>query len=97
MSFSQEDSKKIANAYCDYQIEHMDYDQLSHLAKDLLMQTYSHLDYEEITAEIQDLYDDDVLQTVVKNAQISRSPVKDFYEEVLDFYRNPLNHTFVQN
>ena len=44
-----------------------------------------------------DLYDDDVLETVVKNAQISRSPVKDFYEEVLDFYRNPLNHTFVQN
>mgnify|MGYP003113826099 FL=1 len=59
----------------------MDYDQLSDLAKDLLMQTYSHLDYEEIKAEIQDLYDDDVLETVVNNAKISRSPVKDFYEE----------------
>ena len=97
MSFSQEDSKKIASAYCDYQLEHMDYDQLSDLAKDLLMQNYSHLDYEEIKAEIQDLYDDEVLETVVNNAQISRSPVKDFYEEVLEFYRNPLNQTFVQN
>ena len=67
------------------------------LLKNLLMQTYSHLDYEEITAEIQDLYDDEVLETVVENARISRSPVKDFYEEVLDFYRNPLNHTFAQN
>ena len=61
MKLNEQQMKEFRERYCEMILDQMDTDTLETLAYDLLLDNYEKFNQEEIEAEIQDLYDDDVL------------------------------------
>jgi len=69
MKLSKEQTKQLASAYCEMIIDGMDTDTLVAMCYDLLMDAYENLDGEEIAEEIRDLYDEEVLNSLMEEVQ----------------------------
>ena len=61
MKLNEEQMQAFRERYCEMILDQMDTDTLETLAYDLLLDNYENFNQEEIEAEIQDLYDEDVL------------------------------------
>jgi len=69
MKLSKDQTKQLASAYCEMIIDGMDTDTMMTLCYDLLMDAYENLDGEEIAEEIRDLYDEEVLNSLMEEVQ----------------------------
>ena len=69
MKLSKDQTKQLASAYCARIIDDMDLDTLMTMCYDLLMDAYENLDGEEIAEEIRDLYDEEVLNSLMEEVQ----------------------------
>ena len=69
MKLSKDQTKQLASAYCEMIIDGMDTDTLVAMCYDLLMDAYENLDGEEIAEEIRDLYDEEVLNSLMEEVQ----------------------------
>ena len=61
MTISPDDKKQLIENYCNYIIDGLDMDSLVQIAYDLLEREYEKYSWDEIQAEIVDLYDEDTL------------------------------------
>ena len=62
MKLNEEQMKAFRERYCEMILDQMDTDTLETLAYNLLLDNYEKFNQEEIEAEIEDLYDGDVLK-----------------------------------
>jgi len=58
---NEADRFQLVENYVDHIIDGMDTDSLVHMVRDLLMNEYDKLTWDEVTDEIVDLYDEDTL------------------------------------
>ena len=65
MTLSKEQLAQFKYNYCEKIIEDMDMDTLMQLAHDLLMDSYASCTEEEISEEILDLYDEEMLSDLM--------------------------------
>ena len=61
MTITTDDKKQLIENYCNYIIDGLDMDSLVQIAYDLLEREYEKYSWDEIQAEIVDLYDEDTL------------------------------------
>lgn len=61
MTITPDDKKQLIENYCNYIIDGMDMDSLVQIAYDLMEREYEKYSWDEIQAEIVDLYDEDTL------------------------------------
>ena len=61
MTISPDDKKQLIENYCNYIIDGLDMDSLLQIAYDLLEREYEKYSWDDIQAEIVDLYDEDTL------------------------------------
>ena len=69
MKLSKEQTKQFASAYCEMIIDGMDTDTLVAMCYDLLMDAYENMDPDKIKEEILDLYDEEVLNSLMEEVQ----------------------------
>jgi len=69
MKLSKEQTKQLASAYCEMIIDGMDTDTLVTMCYDLLMDAYENMDPDDIKEEILDLYDEEVLNSLMEEVQ----------------------------
>ena len=62
MKLNEEQMTAFRERYCEMILDQMDMDTLQTLAYDLLLDNYENFNQTEIEAEIEDLYDGDVLK-----------------------------------
>lgn len=70
MSLTQPQVDELKHAYCEHIVNNMDMDDLMLMCYDLLRDSYQDATQEEITDEIKDLYDEDTLAQIYKDANI---------------------------
>lgn len=70
MTLTKEQTNELKHAYCEHIINNMDMDDLMLMCYDLLRDSYQDATQEEIVDEIKDLYDDDTLEQIYKDANI---------------------------
>ena len=61
MTIAPDDKKRLIENYCNYIIDGLDMDSLVQIAYDLLEREYENYSWDDIQAEIVDLYDEDTL------------------------------------
>ena len=61
MTITTDDKKQLIENYCNYIIDGLDMDSLVQIAYDLLEREYEKYSWDDIQAEIVDLYDEDTL------------------------------------
>ena len=61
MTISPDDKKQLIENYCNFIIDGMDTDSLINMCYDLLEREYEKYSWDDIQAEIVDLYDEDTL------------------------------------
>ena len=61
MTLTPNDKKQLIENYCNYIIDGLDMDSLLQIAYDLLEREYEKYSWDDIQAEIVDLYDEDTL------------------------------------
>jgi len=69
MKLSKEQTKQLASAYCEMIIDGMDTDTLVTMCYDLLMDAYENMDPDDIKEEILDLYDEEVLNSLMEEVK----------------------------
>ena len=69
MKLSKEQTKQLASAYCARIIDDMDLDTLMTMCYDLLMDAYENMDPDDIKEEILDLYDEEVLNSLMEEVK----------------------------
>jgi len=69
MKLSKEQTKQLASAYCEMIIYGMDTDTLMTMCYDLLMDAYENMDPDDIKEEILDLYDEEVLNSLMEEVK----------------------------
>ena len=65
---TEADRFQLVENYVDHIIDGMDTDSLVHMVRDLLMNEYDKLTWDEVTDEIVDLYDEDTLIDLLPDA-----------------------------
>jgi len=65
MTMTTEQLDQLKSNYCEMIIDGMDMDSLVQMAHDLLMDSYQSCTEEEIKEEILDLYDDEMLESLM--------------------------------
>ena len=68
VSPTEADRFQLVENYVDHIIDGMDTDSLVHMVRDLLMNEYDKLTWDEVTDEIVDLYDEDTLIDLLPDA-----------------------------
>ena len=61
MTITTDDKKQLIENYCNYIIDGLDMDSLVQIAYDLLEREYEKYSWDDIQAEIVDLYDEETL------------------------------------
>ena len=65
---TEEDRRQLVENYVWHIIDGMDTDSLVHMCADMLEREYEKMDWDEITEEIVDLYDEDTLIDLIPDA-----------------------------
>ena len=66
---NKEDLSNLVENYVEHIIDGMDTDSLINMCRDLLLNEYERLTWDEVTEEIVDLYDEDTLVDLLPDAQ----------------------------
>ena len=70
---NEADRFQLVENYVDHIIDGMDTDSLVHMVRDLLLNEYDKLTWDEVTEEIVDLYDEDTLIDLIPDADSSET------------------------
>ena len=66
---TEQDRTQLVENYVEHIIDGMDTDSLVNMVRDLLLNEYEKLTWDEVTEEIVDLYDEDTLIDLIPDAQ----------------------------
>ena len=66
---TEQDRTQLVENYVEHIIDGMDTDSLVNMVRDLLLNEYEKLTWDEVTDEIVDLYDEDTLIDLIPDAQ----------------------------
>ena len=70
---TEQDRTQLVENYVEHIIDGMDTNSLVHMVRDLLLNEYEKLTWDEVTDEIVELYDEDTLIDLIPDAQGDQS------------------------